>query len=650
MSYFLDNGYNLSLGRQIGRGGEGSVFAVNNMPNHVAKIYHNKLSPQHEQKLRSMVSLVTPQLSNNATWPEGLIYKKGSQSLQGILIPYVKGHELHEVYGPSSRKHVLPQATWDFLVYVARNLVYAFDTLHSHGIIVGDVNEKNFIISDDARVRLIDCDSYQIPSTNSSYHLCKVGVVLYTPPELQGRNLSAVIRTKNHDLFGLAVLIFQLLFMGRHPFAGISKDAKLNSLDNGESIRNFLYAFGRNAPTLGVFPPPHSLTLSLIPQTFADLFEIAFSKNSALNNSRPTEQYWISELDKLFRIIVTCRHEKNHKYPNHLAACPWCSFTSRYGVHFFVCITFPQFVDLSTGDAAAFKNAIDQIKHLALIRKPEQDYGVISIIGREIPSHMKLPSKSFYFGILIIIACLITTFSTGLWPALLGIFWGWSLISKGKHSPEFIQERNNRKYRLDEVRRQFKTFSDSMDDLVRSYNNTFTTTHQQLIKNYERYTNLESERKKELQIIESKRHDIQLEAFLEKFMLSNSSLRDIGPNRKATLLSYGIETAADIKRQDILQISGFGNHLCGILLSWEEACKKKFIFEPSKPIPQQFIDALNKKVVELKTQLKEDMRRDINKLNGLNSQTMNRYKEIDSKLPFLFKELKQSEADYSIVS
>jgi DNA-binding helix-hairpin-helix protein with protein kinase domain len=92
MSYFLDNGYNLSLGRQIGRGGEGSVFAVNNMPNHVAKIYHNKLSPQHEQKLRSMVSLVTPQLSNNATWPEGLIYKKGSQSLQGILIPYVKGH------------------------------------------------------------------------------------------------------------------------------------------------------------------------------------------------------------------------------------------------------------------------------------------------------------------------------------------------------------------------------------------------------------------------------------------------------------------------------------------------------------------------------------------------------------------------------
>jgi len=650
MSYFLDNGRNIRLGRQIGRGGEGSVFAVNDMPNHVAKIYHNKLTPQHEQKLRFMVSLVTPQLSNNAAWPEKLIYKKGTQSLQGILIPYVKGHELHEVYGPSSRKQVLPQATWDFLVFVARNLVYAFDTLHSHRIIIGDVNEKNFIVSDDARVRLIDCDSYQISSTNNSHHLCKVGVVLYTPPELQGRNLSTVIRTKNHDLFGLAVLIFQLLFMGRHPFAGVAKDAKLNSLDNGESIRNFLYAFGRNAPTFGVFPPPHSLPLSLIPQTFADLFEIAFSKNAALNNSRPTEQYWISELDKLFRIIVTCRHEKNHKYPNQLAACPWCSFAGSYGVHFFVCITFPQFVDLSTGDATAFKNAIDQLKYLSFRRKSEQDYSVISVTGRQIPAHMKLPSKSLYFGILIIIACLIIAFSTGLWLALLGIFWGWSLISEGKHSPEFIQERNSRKYRLDEARKQFNTCSNSIDNLIKTYNDTFTITRQLLIKNYERYTNLESERKKELQVIESKRYDIQLEAYLEKFMLSNSNLRDIGTNRKATLLSYGIETAADIKRQDILQISGFGNHLCGILLSWREACKKKFVFDPTKPIPQQYIDALNKKMVDLKTHLKEDMRRDIKKLNDLNSQILIRYNELDSKLPFLFREFKQAETDYIIVS
>lgn len=597
-----------------------------------------------------MVTLTTPQLSNTAAWPEALIYKKGMQSLQGILIPYIKGHELHEVYGPSSRKQVLPQATWDFLVYVARNLVYAFATLHSHGIILGDVNEKNFIVSEDARVGLIDCDSYQIPSTNNSYHLCKVGVVLYTPPELQGRNLSAVIRTKNHDLFGLAILIFQLLFMGRHPFAGISKDSKVNALDNGESIRNFLYAFGKNAPNIGIFPPPHSLPLSLIPQSFADLFEVAFSKNAIVNNMRPSEQHWAQSLDNLLRTIVTCRNEKNHKYPNHLSECPWCAFGNKYGVHFFVYITFPQFVDLSTGDATAFKNAIDQIKYLSFRRRTEQEIGVITVNGRELPSHMKLPGNSLYFGILIIIACLIITFSTGLWPALFGIFWGWSLISEGKHSPDFIQERTNRKYRMNEALKQYKALCDGIDALIGAYNGEMTTTKQQMIKNYERYINLNSERQKEQKLIESKRYDIQLEDFLEKFMLSNSGIRDIGPNRKATLLSYGIETAAHIKKQDILQIPGFGNHLCGILLSWREACKKRFVFDPSKPIPQQVIDALNKKMVQLKTQLKEDMRRDINKLNSLNTQTVSRFKELDSKLPFLLKELKQEEADYSKVS
>ena len=69
-----------------------------------------------------------------------------------------------------------------------------------------------------ATVAAVDCDSFQVG--DGSRFPCLVGTELFVPPELLGKALGAARRTANHDAFGLAVLIFHLLFMGRHPFAG----------------------------------------------------------------------------------------------------------------------------------------------------------------------------------------------------------------------------------------------------------------------------------------------------------------------------------------------------------------------------------------------------------------------------------------------
>ena len=74
-------------------------------------------------------------------------------------------------------------------------------------------------MAQDATVALIDADSFQFSLNGKSYP-CVVGVPDFTPPELHGKNLASVQRTIEHDNFGLAVAIFHLLFMGRHPFAG----------------------------------------------------------------------------------------------------------------------------------------------------------------------------------------------------------------------------------------------------------------------------------------------------------------------------------------------------------------------------------------------------------------------------------------------
>jgi DNA-binding helix-hairpin-helix protein with protein kinase domain len=99
---------------------------------------------------------------------------------------------------------------------------------------VGDINHSGFLISPEAKVKLIDADSFQV-SDGAKHYFCKVGVPEYTPPELQNQPLGGVLRTSNHDAFGLAVVIFQLLFMGEGHWRA--------------SVRLFPYSVSRNGST-----------------------------------------------------------------------------------------------------------------------------------------------------------------------------------------------------------------------------------------------------------------------------------------------------------------------------------------------------------------------------------------------------------------
>src|SRR3546814_5244737 len=60
------------------------------------------------------------------------------------------------------------------------------------------------LVSPTATVALIDADSFQL-THNGSQYLCAVGVPEYTPPELQGRSLKSIVRTQDHDAFGLEI-------------------------------------------------------------------------------------------------------------------------------------------------------------------------------------------------------------------------------------------------------------------------------------------------------------------------------------------------------------------------------------------------------------------------------------------------------------
>jgi DNA-binding helix-hairpin-helix protein with protein kinase domain len=103
------------------------------------------------------------------------------------------------------------------------------------------VNHANLLASKAGTVALIDCDSFDI-TDGQRWFSCPVGVPTYTPPELKGKSFTGVRRTQQHDAFGLAVLLFHVLFLGRHPFSGIFRQGNDN-ISIEDAIREFRFAY-----------------------------------------------------------------------------------------------------------------------------------------------------------------------------------------------------------------------------------------------------------------------------------------------------------------------------------------------------------------------------------------------------------------------
>lgn len=315
---------------RIGGGGEGDVYRMPESLGYAAKRYRNAQSEERQAKLRLMCAMDAPAMRAQSAWPVDTIDDKAGQ-IVGFVMPLIEGHkDIHQLYGPKSRRKEFPRADFRFLVHVAGNVARAFAAAHQDGIVIGDVNFGGVTVSQNGTVKLLDCDSFQIQDGGRTY-FCTVAQPAFCPPELHGKPLHSTVRTPNHDNFGLAVLIFHLLVAGRHPFSG--RYTGVGEMMLERAIPEFRYAYGALAAEKQMKPPPGTVpVVDIVGAEIASAFEIAFGP-AGIRGSRPDARAWIGMLSRLSDTLVQC--EKNGRHWHLPRECPWCAMESLAGIALF---------------------------------------------------------------------------------------------------------------------------------------------------------------------------------------------------------------------------------------------------------------------------------------------------------------------------
>src|SRR5262249_38486399 len=153
----------ISLGSVLGRGGEGTIYEVDQTTSNVAKVYHKPLSQDRTDKIRTMAGMRSDALAKCTSWPIDLLTTKRTKQPIGVLMPRIANRKnVHHLYGPKSRLQDFPRADWRVLVHAAANIAKAFTVVHNANCVIGDVNHGSIMVAEDATVTLIDCDSFQV--------------------------------------------------------------------------------------------------------------------------------------------------------------------------------------------------------------------------------------------------------------------------------------------------------------------------------------------------------------------------------------------------------------------------------------------------------------------------------------------------------
>lgn len=329
---FLHPHYNVDE-VELHSGGEGSIHRIVGQPGLVAKIYHKarlSSSPTARNELKEkLIAMVNTPLQTQEdgnllyAWPHDLLFSDNDPQFWGYVMPLVDdtSKPLLSALRLNEREQIQPNYSTLWSVLLARNLASVVDRAHAAGILVGDFQPLNQLVSPQATVTMIDCDSFGIrENTGRWFPPVSAGVATYLAPELlRSRSFEFSIAT---DRYSLAVEIFMILFNGCHPYCA-----------NGvieENVKNFMCPYFLRGQDDSL--PAEAPNINWVGPRLKKYFERALIGSA---QQRPTAEEWRLGLEdlltKLSQPTARCSMDPKHRFVREYtpSGCPWCTADNR---------------------------------------------------------------------------------------------------------------------------------------------------------------------------------------------------------------------------------------------------------------------------------------------------------------------------------
>ncbi|NTF52979.1 protein kinase domain-containing protein [Agrobacterium rhizogenes] len=629
------DGRRLTLGPLLGKGGEGAVHQVVEAPDLAAKIYNSGKAKERRDKIIAMVSARVHSTSEFVAYPVDTL-KSTTGDFVGFTMKKVSGFKsVHDLYGPGSRKVEFPTADSKFLVRAALNLAAAIASIHDTDCVIGDINHSGILVSDKALVTLIDSDSFQYRGPSVIYR-CLVGVREYTPPELQGAPFAKIDRTANHDNFGLAVLLFQLLFLGRHPFSG-------KFLGNGDrdiqtAIREGRFAYSARRTETMMEPPPHVPSLSDYGEEIRKAFEAAFMPPARQPTGRPPASEWVRILRSYESSLQPCAVEKAHAYRPGLSSCPWCALEQGMGRSLFTA----QYS--MTSSVMDIGQLLSSIRSIPTPTPPPQAETVVpplpelqissagQAVRKERTVTMIAGMAAMAIGLYLITAV------QGFWGLLLLV--GSAIVTirasdlKARFAPELTAAQSH-------------WAEQTAKWLDQAGPQKFVRRKNHYLELANTHSALPAKERQKLDVLEQRKRQLQLVKHMESHLIDRAKIKGIGQGRKATLASFGVENAWDVQQQNITSVPGFGPSLASDLLSWARSVERKFVFNASSPTDPRAIQDVKASIAKERVEIERELTNGPLELRRIADEAMVVRQKPPQSLIDAFAQLKQVERDMS---
>lgn len=244
---YAPSGNPVEIGAQqeLAAGGEGIVYECPVNKDYLIKIYKPstrqdkaKMQIIHE-RIKAMCQIEALKSCNAFAWPISPVYADAYQrEFIGFVMRKCSGKSLATMRSASQVQNLFPHWDRKSLAMAALDFVKKVQMLAKNGIIINDFNPSNFLLDKDCRVYFIDCDSYQIAGPNGKVHTTGTYYASHVAPELLN-NKNALLQPRNihHVQFGAALIVFNILMYGLHPYSYHDPNHKSACADPESNLR-----------------------------------------------------------------------------------------------------------------------------------------------------------------------------------------------------------------------------------------------------------------------------------------------------------------------------------------------------------------------------------------------------------------------------